>query len=253
LIFDSSGALYGTTAVGGSYGYGTVYKLTPPAAGGTLWTETVLYSFKRATDGGNPQSGLILDGNGALYGTGYSGGSGYGTVYKLAPPADGGTPWTLTVLYNFSGGTDGGLPYSAPIFDRHGALYGTTRAGGANFGMVYKLTPPATGGTPWMETILHSFTNGADGGDPFSGLTFDRHGALYGTTREAGLGYGTAYKLMPPAKAQTPWTLTVLHSFTGGTDGADPYADMVLDRNGALYGTSSGEGSPGFGTVFEIR
>jgi uncharacterized repeat protein (TIGR03803 family) len=76
LVFDSSGALYGTADVGGNYGYGTVYKLTPPAGGGTPWNLTVLYSFMRGTDGGNPTAGVIFDSSGALYGAAYDGGSG---------------------------------------------------------------------------------------------------------------------------------------------------------------------------------
>ena len=109
VIFDSSGALYGTTVYGGAFNTGTVYKLIPQ---GQRWTRTVLHSFAESppagtagTDGVNPFAGVIFDSSGALYGTTVFGGnSGNGTVYKLTPPTDGGTLWNETVLYNFTGG-----------------------------------------------------------------------------------------------------------------------------------------------------
>jgi uncharacterized repeat protein (TIGR03803 family) len=104
LIADTEGALYGTTVKGGSHNQGTVFKLTPPAAGQTQWTETVLYSFTGAADGGTPVAALIFDTHGALYGTTQSGGSSNnaGTVFKLTPPAAGKTQWTETVLHTFA-------------------------------------------------------------------------------------------------------------------------------------------------------
>jgi uncharacterized repeat protein (TIGR03803 family) len=131
LIADEQGALYGTTLYGGTAGFGTVFKLTPPAKGQTAWTETTLYTFKNGTDGGNPSAGLIAK-NGALYGTTSAGVTGYGTVFKLTPPANRLTAWTETTLYTFCSllsCTDGTYP-SGLIADNQGALYGTTGSGG---------------------------------------------------------------------------------------------------------------------------
>ena len=157
LIFGREGALYGTTYFGGSGncspsgappGCGTVFKLTPPAPGQTIWTESVLYSFKGGTDGVNPVAGVIGDANGALYGTTLNGGIG-GTVFKLTPPAPGQTIWTEGVLYSFESGTDGNGPAGGLIADTEGALYGTTYSGGSSTncannngcGTVFKLSP----------------------------------------------------------------------------------------------------------------
>jgi uncharacterized repeat protein (TIGR03803 family) len=268
LIFDRQGALYGTTGAGGSSGDGTVFKLTPPAAGQTQWTETVLYSFQDTPDGANPSS-VIFDQGGALYGTAVAGGSsncagGCGTVFKLTPPAAGQTQWTESVLYSFQGGTDGVYPSAGVIFDRQGALYGTTLEGGSpncngGCGTVFKLAPPAAGEQQWTESVLYSFQGGSDGIGPYAGLIFDREGALYGTTSEGGgpgFGYGTVFKLAPPAAGQAQWTETVLYSFPGGTDGATPYAGLIFDQQDALYGTTLGGGSStcegGCGTIFKL-
>ena len=154
LIADKEGALYSTTALGGSScpqnpnGCGTVFKLTPPAKGQTVWTPTVLYSFTGGSDGVGPSAGLIADKEGALYSTTYNGGGscpqntyGCGTVFKLTPPAKGQSNWTETVLYRFSG-SDGATPGAGLIADKEGALYSTTEGGGAgnfNAGTVFKI------------------------------------------------------------------------------------------------------------------
>src|ERR1700730_2921679 len=158
LIADNSGALYGTTAGGGSGNNGTVFKLTPPAKGQTAWTENVLHSFKGGSGGATPIAGLIADNSGALYGTTAGGGSGNnGTVFKLTPPTKGQTAWTETVLHSFKGGSGGATPIAGLIADNSGALYGTTAGGGSgNNGTVFKLTPPTKGQTAWTETVLHS-------------------------------------------------------------------------------------------------
>jgi uncharacterized repeat protein (TIGR03803 family) len=150
LIMDEHGALFGTTANGGSSNQGTAFKLTPPAVTGGPWTETVLYSFcsmTKCTDGGIPVSGLIMDEHNSLYGTTSSGGSsnGAGTVFKLTPPTTARGQWTETVVYRFcsvSNCADGFRPNADLIRDEDGALYGTTQAGGINGGgTVFKLTP----------------------------------------------------------------------------------------------------------------
>jgi uncharacterized repeat protein (TIGR03803 family) len=148
---------------------------------------------------------LIFDGKGALYGTteGGGGSSNCGTVFKLKPPAAGETQWTEKVLYSFAGTGDGCLPmYGRLIFDSEGALYGTTQGttrviGAAPSGVVFKLAPPAAGHM-WTETVLYSFKGGSDGSRPWAGLIFDSKGALYGTTLEGGGGLLVA----PPAAAR---------------------------------------------------
>jgi hypothetical protein len=189
LVADGSGALYGTTALGGvrilGLSYGAVYKLTPPSTVGSAWQDNVLYSFTGSADGEYPYGGVLLNAKaGKIYGTAGSV-SGSGLVYQLIP----GRPWTESVLHSFSG-PDGSFPNGGLISDANGALYGTTATGGAvtcdggsvGCGVVYKLTPPSAPGGTWTEQILHNFQGGSDGWDPSSGLIFDRAGALYGTT-----------------------------------------------------------------------
>jgi hypothetical protein len=156
--------------------------------------ETVLYSFTGGSDGATPFAGLISDDNGALYSTTYNGGGsgncflGCGTVFKLTPPSKGQTAWTETVLYRFTGGSDGAAPLAGLIADESGALYGTALLGGNSnarypngAGTVFKLTPPGTSHTAWTETVLYSFCSQpscSDGYEPLAGLIADKQGAL---------------------------------------------------------------------------
>jgi uncharacterized repeat protein (TIGR03803 family) len=224
LLADEKGALYGTTIGGGNLsapvcanlgGCGVVFKLTPPTAGNIAWTLTTLWTFSGGNDGASPfVAGLIADETGALYGTTGAGGAfpaecggvGCGTVFKLSPPAAEQTAWSLTTLWSFSGGADGGFPTAGLIADQTGALYGTTYNGGAfGAGVVFKLTPPAAAGqTPWAETVLWTFTGGSDGALPGGELIADERGALYGTTQFGGdlaapacpgFGCGVVFKL----------------------------------------------------------
>lgn len=246
LIADSAGNLYGTTISGGAGGYGTVFALRPPAAGKKAWTETVLYSFSGG-DGEYPHAGLIADSAANLYGTTISGGAnGDGTVFALTPPAEGKTVWTETVLHAF-GGKDGESPNAGLITDSAGNLYGTTIEGGTfGEGTVYRLTPPAEGETDWTETVLHSFKS-KDGEEPYAGLLAGGGGNLYGTALYGGAdGTGTLFELTPSGS-----TLTVLHAFKGN-DGEEPFAGLIADSAGNLYGTASQGGLYGFGTVFEL-
>ena len=274
LIADEQGTLYGTTFGGGSSNNGTVFKLTPPAKGQTTWTETVLYRFKGGSDGLNPQKAtLIADKQNALYGTTPFGGisgisspcglDGCGTVFKLTPPAKGQTTWTETVLYRFKGSSDGGEPFAALIADEQDALYGTANFGGNNNnGLVFKLTPPAKGQTAWTQSVLYTFcslSNCSDGAAPQAALIADKQGALYSTTVVGGSGSnrGTVFKLTPPAKGRTAWTETVLYSFKGGSDGANPQAALIAGKQGALYSTTifgggTGNAGNGNGTVFKL-
>jgi uncharacterized repeat protein (TIGR03803 family) len=254
---DSSGALYGTTYAGGTSGggWGTVFKLAPPAAGKTQWTKTLLYAFTGGADGSHPRGGVIVDSSGALYGTTADGGLA-GKVFKLMPPSAGKTRWTYTVLHSFGSGNDGNTPLARLIMDNTGALYGTTAYGGgySYYGTVFKLTPPLAGKTQWTETVLHRFAQTGDAHNPEAGLIFDSSGALYGTTYFGGtLGFGTVFKLAPPALGNTAWTETVLYSFKGGTDGYNLVADLSVDSKGVLYGTTPNHPVGGqCGTVFQL-
>ncbi len=258
LIWDAAGNLYGTTPSGGPYGGGIVFELTPAAGGG--WTEKVLHNFNpfSSTDGAEPSAGLIFDAAGNLYGTTTYGGTyNNGTVFELtrSPHAVGGG-WTLKLLHSFGNGTDGVNPTAGLIFDGAGNLYSTTAAGGAyNWGTVFELTP-AAGGT-WTEKVLHNFNyNGTDGDNPRASLIIDAAGNLYGTTFWGGTDdIGTVFELVPMPGGS--WTERVLHSFTySGTDGAYPYAGLIFDAAGNLYGTTSeggiSPGSTGAGAVFEL-
>jgi uncharacterized repeat protein (TIGR03803 family) len=231
VIRDSAGNIYGTTQTGGTAGAGVVFKVN--AAG----EETVLYSFTGGSDGGFPYGGVVQDSSGNLYGTTNGGGTaGFGVVFKLD------TAGNETVLYSFAGGADGGLPYSGVIRDSAGNLYGTAQFGGTAYaGVVYKLD------TAGQESVLYSFTGGADGGQPYAGVIRDSAGNLYGTTIGGGAaGAGVVYEL------DTVGQETVLYSFTGGADGGQPYAGVIRDSAGNLYGTTNSGGKESSGVVFKL-
>jgi uncharacterized repeat protein (TIGR03803 family) len=263
LITDAAGNLYGTTVYGGTYGFGTVFKLTPNGSGG--WTETVLYSFNGTSDGDGPTGSLLFDAAGNLYGGAIGGGSQqYGVIFKLTPHTGG--AWTESVIWNFHG-ADGTNPNGGLIFDQAGNLYGTTTSGGGlgrqycidlGCGTAFRLAPGANG--KWTLTTLYTFDGQSDGANPNSGLAIDKVGNLYGTTSEGGdrgtgEGYGVVFELTPSSSG---WTQSVLHTFTGGADGGNPYGSVLLDQSGNLYGaTSYGGTGTGCnvslcGTVFEL-
>ena len=255
LMMDKTGALYGTTISGGSGSVGVVFKLTPPAAGQTAWTESVLYAFSGGTDGSIPESTLIEDSKGALYGTTTLGGAnGVGTVFKLTPPAAGATGWTETVLHSFNAATDGGVPFGGLLMDNTGALYGTAAGLGPDKnGTVYKLAPPANAAAAWKLHVLHYFTGNLGGGFPEAGLITDSTGALYGATAGGGTNKGTVFKLTPPASGDLKWVQTVLYRFGGaGLDGNGPWAALSEDASGALYGTTLAVGASALGSVFKV-
>ena len=262
-LIERDGAFYGTTQYGGASNKGTVFKLAPPASAKGSWTETILYSFQGHGDGAMPMGNLVFDTKGALYGATSGGGSsvtgeGFGTVFKLTPAKTG--PWEETVLYNFKGqnGSDGANPQSGLIFDKHGALYGTTWTGGSGgySGTVFKVSPPAGPSVNWTEEVLSDFS-GTGLFNPAGSLIFDAEGKLYGVTNNGGstqfIGYGAVYSLTPPASAPAAWTLEVLYNFPGGNSGGNPLAGLISPVNGTFYGTTSAGGSGGFGAVFELH
>jgi uncharacterized repeat protein (TIGR03803 family) len=199
--------------------------------------ETVLHTFSYFQNGIAPCGAMIIDSASNLYGTTYGGGKfNLGAVFEREPSG------VYKVLYSFQGGSDGSSPYAGVVRDNAGNLYGTTYEGGiANVGVVYKLTPEG------QETILHTFTGGADGAYPYAGITLDAAGDLYGTTYGGGLSnVGVVYKLTAAGRE------TILHTFTGKTDGGNPYAGLTLDRAGNLYGTASTGGLNYDGVVYRV-
>ena len=299
LVMDSAGNLYGTSVQGGTYASGTVFQVTPEGV------HTVLYNFTGGADGGEPYKGVTLDAEGNLYGTAVTGGGGSceggcGVVFKLT---NSGGVWTQTVIHAFTG-ADGSGPGSPVSIDKHGNVFGTTPTGGKyGMGVIYVLQPT---GSSWKFRVVHAFTGGTDGAGgsasrllidglgnlygvctvgganglgtvyevslvngqvkfstlyafrlppdgalPYSGLIFDRLGNLYGTTYYAGAnGFGTVYKL---TRGNGTWTESVLYSFQGGPDGANPISSLVADASGRLYGTTSAEGAAcGCGTIFKM-
>jgi uncharacterized repeat protein (TIGR03803 family) len=254
LILDAAGNLYGTTYEGGAYDYGAVFKLTENGDGS--WAESVIHSFNfDGKDGMVPYASLTLDSAGNLYGTTSDGGvHNCGTVFKLTPNGDRG--WKESVLHSFSReGGDGVGPYAGVVFDSEGNLYGTTTGGGSRqescnsgCGTVFRLTPNADGS--WTERVLHSFDT-TDGGFPFSAVTLDAAGNLYGTTQLGGTyKFGTVYKLRRGANGR--WKETVLHSFRNHPGNA-PDASVIFGEHGSLYGTTLGDGgTTTHGSVFRI-
>jgi uncharacterized repeat protein (TIGR03803 family) len=253
LAFDQAGNLYGTTSDGGTYGYGSVYELTPSTGS---WTETILYSFTGGDDGSQPKSGVIFDQAGNLYGTTLFGGAGArGTVFQLTHSGSG---WTEKVLHSF--GSSGSGPFGGLIFDPSGNLYGTTQTGymGLGNGTVFMLTPS---GDDWTLTTLYSFPAGFT--YPYARLTMDAAGNLYGTTSyfygPGGYlgGQGSEGSVFKLAFLNGSWTYVDLHDFDGRSDGGGPFGSVILDTSGNLYGTGTAGGtvlycSGGCGVVWEI-
>jgi uncharacterized repeat protein (TIGR03803 family) len=259
LVRDKAGNIYGATGIGGANGAGTIFKL---ANSGAL---SVLYAFKGGSEGNGPQ-GVIADSAGNLYVAMNYGGdvtdcpgaqyipAGCGTLFKLAPDGTG------TVLYSFTGGSDGETPYGSLVVDKSGTLYGTTETGGGTgctgfgpgCGTVFAITPDGS------ERILYAFKGGRDGAYPRAGLIMDSKGNLLGTTYSGGNskgvcaftdGCGTVFEVTPRGAE------TVLHAFSDTA--SNPYASLFL-RKGTLYGTTlfgggAGCQGTGCGAVFELK
>ena len=231
-------------------------------------TYSVLHNFGGNRDGSYPYDGLTMDRAGNFYGTTWEGGSnGQGLVFKLYKRNG---SWIYSPLYSFRGGNDGAKPYAGVTIGPDGNLYGTTSTGGqgapvcaGGCGTVYKLSPPANvcqhTSCPWTETVIYNFfASGVGLAGPWAGVIFDHAGNMYGTTPAGGTvhcpnspgGCGAVYKLTP---AGAQWTFQLLYSFTGQIDGSIPYAGLVMDAAGNLYGAAYyGVPFEGYGTIFEL-
>jgi hypothetical protein len=265
LVADSAGNLYGVTNYCGTTDFTqSVYKLSRPVPPDKVWTETVLYTFPEPI---YPQGDLIFDAAGNLYGTASSNN---GLVYELSPPAAEGGQWTENTIYAFQGPpADGAGPSGGLVLDSKGNLYGVTFAGGNTVeeygfciytiygcGIAYELSPAATPGGPWTETVIHRFVPEQGFINPVHGLVFDDKGNLYGSTtwqeandREHYVDF-VAYKLTPPASGSGAWTPKLLTTL-GGVDQGDA-STLTIHNNGRLYGTISANGPYGWGSVFEL-
>ena len=252
LIFDSAGNLYGAAELGNgvdpdcpnSY-CGAVFELMPGTGG---WTDIPLHDFDLfGQNAANPGAGLTFDSHGRLYGTTFDGGGGgknqvcsrgCGTVFQLV--RDDQRKWKTHLIHEFTGGSDGGKPGASLIFDSSGNIYGTTMAGGDvtqcggfGCGVVFELTPGSDG--RWNERVLYSFRNGKDGAGPEGSVIFNKSGDLYVTSFGGGAyQFGAVVQLMRSSLGR--WKPHVLHSFTGGEDGANPRGNLILDSEGNLYG-----------------
>jgi uncharacterized repeat protein (TIGR03803 family) len=272
---SAGGVLYGTSLDGGisqcdAYlGCGALFALAPPTASAPFWTAKVLYSFPNG--GGNGPVMTVLGRDGVFYGTSQGGNPncpfGCGLAFSLIPPDLEGKPpggaWTENVLHTFidraydgdgvAGLVIGRGPNGCPV------LYGVTSGGGIyGYGTAFSLTPPAQPGDSWTERILYNF-NGPDGAAfPNPTLAIGHAGVIYGTSYGISGGgpaaSGAVFSLAPPSDESGAWTMNVLHSFTGGDDGGNPIAGVVIGDDGVLYGsTTTGGGTGKFGTVFALR
>jgi len=248
LETDNAGNIYGTTVLGGDFGGGTVFQLSPTANG---WEHAVLYSFTGGADGGEPYKGVTIDRRGNLYGTAVTGGSGgceggCGVVYKLTKSR--GT-WNQTVIHAFTGGDDGSGPGARVTVDRSGNVYGMTPTGGTyGVGTIYKIHPHA--GT-WEFQVIHTFTGGDDGATGSAGRMLLQQGRLYGAATVGGLyGSGVVFELTPTAVGE--WDFRALYSFHGQPDGSFPYGALLRGPLGKIYGTTYYGGENGIGAVYEL-
>ena len=250
LVFDKAGNLYGVTYQGGLYGYGIVFELS--LSGGT-WKETILHNFAGyPKDGTYPVGGLSIDAAGNMYGTTYQGGShNYGSVFQMVLSKG---KWTQKVIHSFAAGNSGDYPVGGITVGKNGYFYGATIYGGTTYndGTVYRLFQ-ARGA--WVAQTVYLFSGGSNGTNPYSGLTMDTAGNLYGTTEYGGATkVGTVYKLK--LGSNNKYSHSVLYSFKGGnTDGSYPYyAPVTLDSKGNIYGTTYEGGSQyNEGTVYELK
>lgn len=238
MVRDQVGRLYGIDTT-------EVFEVDPTAA--LSWHFTALHQFTGGADGDcQDLCSVSMDAMGHLYGSTLAGGAyGSGVVFMDGPAG-------YSVLYNFTGGDDGGYGMGQLAFDTQGNIYGTTRYGGAyGHGVAYRLSPN-TDRPDWTYTILHDFKGTPDGFEAFAGLIMEKDGNLYGTTSAGGVGQqGTVFRLTP--NSDGTWSESVIYSFQGAGDGAGPWAVPTMDAAGSLYGTTlSGGGPNNYGTVYKL-
>jgi hypothetical protein len=270
LIADGHGNFYGV-ASGTRNNAGAVFELTRSSDG--RWTENTIYTFSGGADGGYPEGSLVLDEDGNIYGTTYSGGgpnydrycwgqyiNGCGTVFELSK-LDG--VWSEKVLYAFQGITDGMAPI-AGLTLHNGKIYGTTSNGGNGnpdeasldfgAGTVFELSLAENG--HWTETIIYRFPGSCGPAYPESNVVFDGNDNLYGTTLWGGGaggscgcgGCGVVYELTPSADN---WTFAAIHNFSM-EDGSGPLGNLLLDTGGNLYGVTEAGGPDYLGVAFQL-
>lgn len=220
--------------------FASLLVATIPALGAPV--ESVLYSFKGGADGAAPVASLVADSAGNFYTTTrYGGVANNGTIVMLERPKGKQAAWREKVIYSFGSGTKGKFPLANILVDATGNLYTTTNEGGAGWGTVLELSPPAAGRRRWTESVLHRFRFGIDGGWPCAGLVADSAGSLYTTIPFGGVsGVGAVIKLSRPASGGRHWRDTTLFSFEQSpTTGAGPVAGLTFDAAGNLYTTTS--------------
>ena len=208
----------------------TVLPVTPPGVSGSS-----LHSFAGGSDGAFPFASLVQGKDGYLYGTA-SGGTPYGTRFKLT------TTGTLAFDLAFPGGTGGNDPFAGLVQGTNASFYGSTVLGGVHsLGTVFQMVSNGA------VIGIHAFTGGSDGSYPYAWLVQGSDGSFYGTASQGGTnGYGTVFKM------SSSLGVTPLYSFTDGVDGAYPYVGLVQGQDGNFYGTASGGGAYGYGTVFQM-
>jgi uncharacterized repeat protein (TIGR03803 family) len=252
-VIGPDGALYGTTRYGGAggQGFGTVYRLAVGQDGSVAYSVIYRFPSNGTVAGSQPVAPVTFDSAGNIYGSTFLGGPALqGVVFRLSPQKNG--AYREDVLFDFPTLSDGIFPQSPVTFDASGNLYGTTSAGGAGGGVVYRLTPPGNGNGPWSESVLHSLAMN-EGSDPARApVLIDKQGNLWGTAEGGGAANLGAVWMYAPAEGNGSATFTVVHSFSGGADGANPQG-LALAGDGTLYGATAMDGGPsGSGTLFQV-
>jgi uncharacterized repeat protein (TIGR03803 family) len=250
MTIAPDGTMYSTTPDGGAYSGGVIFSLKKTVKG---WKQTVIHNINFPSEGGFPYEGVMRDAAGNLYGVAPAGGaSQQGVVYRLSPSKNG---WVDTVLYSFTGqnGDGSGLYWIDLISDATGNIYGATSFGGTNgTGTVWELVYSKTKKS-YSESILYEFgsSGSGDGNNPYGGLAMDSKGNLYGTALNGGSSnLGAFYRLTKQGKT---WKETILHSFVGANDGAQPTGNPYIDAQGRLYGMAETGGTANLGIVYRIK
>lgn len=251
LVQGGDGYLYGTTTGEGQYYSGTIFKIS---LGGEF---SLVYTFTGGADGSQPKGPLVLASDGNFYGTTAEGGSHsyYGGFFQMSPGG------TVTPLYGFTGGNDGGQPQSGLVQGVDGNLYGTTGSGTYE-GTLFQFVP----GTLDTINTLYSFTGADTGANPFGGLVQGPDGTFYGTTDDGastyceaevvhgprfdGGGCGTIYSFA--LTGANTGTVTPLYEFTGSSDGFNPMDTLIFGSDGNLYGTANAGGADANGSIFQV-